>query len=86
MVNGLYGWGHGGIRRSEEVGVMTDTTTAVKTPGLGAARISLVFDGVEHGVFAELVKLNSEVEPVDFLESTDQEVTIRKLPGKASRG
>jgi phage tail-like protein len=62
---------------------MTDTTTAVKTPGLNPAKISLLIDGVEHGVFSELVKLVSEVEPVELVESTDKEVVVTKLPGKS---
>ncbi|MCI0687903.1 MAG: phage tail protein [Sporichthyaceae bacterium] len=46
-----------------------------------AARFSVTIDGYEIASFAELAGIITEVEPVDFLESTDQEVVFKKLPG-----
>jgi phage tail-like protein len=49
---------------------------------LTAARFSIVIDGVEIAQFSELSGIVTEVEPVDFLESSDKEVIFKKLPGK----
>jgi len=60
-------------------------------PGLGpqqpndaitASRFSLTIDGVEIAQFSELTGITTEVEPVDFLESSEKEVIFKKLPGK----
>ena len=49
---------------------------------LTAARFSITIDGYEIASFSELQGITTEVEPVDFLESTDKEVIFKKLPGK----
>ena len=49
---------------------------------LTAARFALVIDGVEIAQFSELSGITTEVEPVDFLESSEKEVIFKKLPGK----
>jgi phage tail-like protein len=49
---------------------------------LTAARFSITIDGYEIASFSELQGITTEVEPVDFLESTDKEVVFKKLPGK----
>ncbi|MFD9702941.1 phage tail protein [Lentzea sp. NPDC059081] len=50
---------------------------------LTAARFSITIDGYEIAQFSELSGITTEVEPVDYLASTDREVTFKKLPGKA---
>ena len=47
-----------------------------------ASRFSIVIDGYQIASFAELIGITTEVEPVELLESTDKEVTMKKLPGK----
>ena len=47
-----------------------------------ASRFSIVIDGYQIASFAELIGITTEVEPVELLESTDKEVTLKKLPGK----
>ena len=49
---------------------------------LTAARFSITIDGYEIAAFSELQGITTEVEPVDFMESTDKEVIIKKLPGR----
>src|SRR4051812_17172722 len=49
---------------------------------LTAARFSITIDGHEIASFAELSGITTEVEPVDFLESTDKEIVFKKLPGR----
>jgi phage tail-like protein len=49
---------------------------------LTAARFSITIDGHEVASFAELAGISTEVEAVDFLESTDKEVVFKKLPGR----
>src|SRR3954447_5127985 len=49
---------------------------------LTAARFSITIDGYEIASFSELQGITTEVEAVDFLESTDREVVFKKLPGK----
>jgi phage tail-like protein len=49
---------------------------------LTAARFSITIDGYEIASFSELQGITTEVEAVDFLESTDKEVVFKKLPGK----
>ena len=48
-----------------------------------AARISITIDGYEIAAFTELQGITTEVEPVELMESTDNEVILKKLPGKA---
>jgi phage tail-like protein len=61
-------------------------------PGLGpnqpndaitAARFSITIDGYEIAAFSELQGITTEVEPVELMESTDNEIILKKLPGKA---
>jgi phage tail-like protein len=47
-----------------------------------AARFSITIDGVEIASFSELQGITTSVEVVDFMESSDKEVMLRKLPGK----
>ena len=49
---------------------------------LTAARFSITIDGSEIATFSELQGITTSVEVVDFIESTDKEVVMRKLPGK----
>jgi phage tail-like protein len=49
---------------------------------LTAARFSITIDGYEIASFSELSGITTEVESVDFLESTDKEVVFKKLPGR----
>ncbi len=48
-----------------------------------AARFSITIDGYEIASFSELQGITTEVEPVELMESTDNEVILKKLPGKA---
>ena len=49
---------------------------------MAAARFSIVIDGHEIASIAELAGITTEVEPVDYLQSTDKEATFAKLPAK----
>jgi phage tail-like protein len=49
---------------------------------LTAAKFSLTIDGVEVGQFSELAGINSEVEPVELMETTGDQLFLKKLPGK----
>lgn len=49
---------------------------------LSAARFSLTVDGYEIAQFSELTGINSEIDVVDFMESSDKENILKKLPGK----
>jgi phage tail-like protein len=49
---------------------------------LTAARFSITIDGYEIASFSELQGITTSVEVVDFIESSDKEVIIKKLPGK----
>src|SRR5947209_19829489 len=49
---------------------------------LTAARFSITIDGYEIASFSELSGITTEVEPVDFMESSDKEVVLKKLPGR----
>jgi phage tail-like protein len=53
---------------------------------LTAARFSVTIDGYEIASFSELQGITTEVEPVTFLESTDKEVILKQLPGRATPG
>lgn len=48
-----------------------------------AARFSITIDGYEIASFSELQGITTEVEPVELMESSDKEVILKKLPGKA---
>jgi phage tail-like protein len=49
---------------------------------LTAARFSITIDGSEIATFSELQGITTSVEVVDFIESSDKEVVMKKLPGK----
>jgi phage tail-like protein len=49
---------------------------------LTAARFSITIDGYEIASFSELQGITTSVEVVDFVESSDKEVIIKKLPGR----
>ncbi|MEU6284001.1 phage tail protein [Streptomyces sp. NPDC047028] len=49
---------------------------------LTASRFSVVIDGYEIASFSELSGITTEVEPVDYLSSSDKELIIKKLPGR----
>jgi phage tail-like protein len=53
------------------------------TEAITAARFSITIDGYEMAMFSELAGITSEVEPVDYLDATDKQVALTKLPGKA---
>lgn len=55
---------------------------AQQTDALTAARFSITIDGYEIASFSELQGITTSVEVVDFIESSDKEVIIKKLPGK----
>ncbi|WP_406191534.1 MULTISPECIES: phage tail protein [unclassified Streptomyces] len=48
-----------------------------------ASRFAVVIDGYEIASFSELSGIVTEVEPVDYLSSSDKEIIFKKLPGKA---
>ncbi|WP_328455223.1 MULTISPECIES: phage tail protein [unclassified Amycolatopsis] len=50
---------------------------------LTAARFSITIDGYEVASFSELSGITTEVEPVDYMSSSDREISFKKLPGKA---
>lgn len=47
-----------------------------------AARFSITIDGYEIASFSELVGITTSVDVVDFIESSDKEIIMKKLPGK----
>ena len=47
-----------------------------------AARFSITIDGYEIASFSELQGITTSVEVVDYIESSDKEVILKKLPGK----
>jgi phage tail-like protein len=49
---------------------------------LTAARYSITIDGHEIATFSQLSAITSEVEPVEYLESSGTGVVANKLPGK----
>src|SRR5580765_162587 len=53
-----------------------------QTDALTAARFSITIDGSEIATFSELTGITTSVDVVDFIESSDKEVVMRKLPGK----
>ena len=50
---------------------------------LTAARFALVIDGTEIATFTELQGLTSEVEVAEYSATSDKEVVLKRLPGKA---
>jgi phage tail-like protein len=49
-----------------------------------ASRFQLVLDGTNFAGFTELSGISSGLEVVDFMESTETGVVIKKLPGKVT--
>jgi phage tail-like protein len=62
--------------------LMPASTKSGPTDALTAARFSLTIDGVEIGQFYELAGITSEVEPVDLMETTGDQLFLKRLPGK----
>jgi phage tail-like protein len=56
--------------------------SGTQTDALTAARFSITIDGSEIATFSELTGITTSVDVVDFIESSDKEVVMRKLPGK----
>ena len=57
-------------------------TSTSPNDALTAARFSLTIDGVEIAQFSELAGINSEVEPVELMETDGDKLFLKKLPGK----
>jgi phage tail-like protein len=57
-------------------------TSTGPNDALTAARFSLTVDSVEIAQFSELAGINSEVEPVELLETSGDKMFLKKLPGK----
>jgi len=51
---------------------------------LTAARFSITIDGSEIATFSELQGITTSVEVVDFIESSDKQIVMKKLPGRAN--
>jgi phage tail-like protein len=49
---------------------------------LTAARFSITIDGSEIATFSELTGITTSVEVVDFIESSDKSIVMKKLPGR----
>ena len=56
--------------------------SGTQSDALTAARFSITIDGSEIATFSELTGITTSVDVVDFIESSDKEVVMRKLPGK----
>jgi phage tail-like protein len=52
------------------------------TEAITASRFSITIDGYEIAAFSELQGIQTQVDVVDFLQSSDKEVMLSKLPGK----
>jgi phage tail-like protein len=57
-------------------------TSTGPNDALTAARFSLTIDSVEIAQFSELSGINSEVEPVELMETNGDQLFLKKLPGK----
>ena len=63
---------------------------AVATSGFGqlgdepltASHFTLTSNGVQIATFGELSDITSEIKPAEFLESSDKEVILKRLPGQ----
>lgn len=60
----------------------TGLSSSQPQDALTAARFSITIDGYEIASFSELSGITTEVEPVEFIQSSDKEVILKKLPGK----
>lgn len=47
-----------------------------------AARFSITIDGYQIAQFSELQGITTEVKPVELIESSENEIILKKLPGK----
>lgn len=54
----------------------------ISQEAITASRFSITIDGYEIASFSELQGITTAVDVVDFMESSDKEVILRKLPGK----
>jgi phage tail-like protein len=52
------------------------------TEAITASRFSITIDGYEIAAFSELQGIQTQVDVVDFMQSSDKEVMLSKLPGK----
>src|SRR5688500_17079035 len=52
-----------------------------EAPAIDAARFSLTIDGFEIASFSELAGITTEIEPADYMVSSDKEVILKRLPG-----
>jgi phage tail-like protein len=55
---------------------------AATPEAITASRFSITIDGYEIAAFSELQGITTQVDVVDFLQSSDKEVMLTKLPGK----
>jgi phage tail-like protein len=55
---------------------------AATAEAITASRFSITIDGYEIAAFSELQGITTQVDVVDFLQSSDKEVMLTKLPGK----
>ncbi len=57
---------------------------ATNNETITAAKFSVTIDGYEIAAFSELQGITTSVEIVDFMESSDREVILKKLPGRCN--
>jgi phage tail-like protein len=55
---------------------------AATPEAITASRFSITIDGYEIAAFSELQGIQTQVDVVDFMQSSDKEVMLSKLPGK----
>jgi phage tail-like protein len=55
---------------------------AATPEAITASRFSITIDGYEIAAFSELQGITTQVDVVDFLQSSDKEVMLTKLPGR----
>jgi phage tail-like protein len=55
---------------------------AATPEAITASRFSITIDGYEIAAFSELQGITTQVDVVDFMQSSDKEVMLSKLPGK----
>ena len=55
---------------------------AATPEAITASRFSITIDGYEIAAFSELQGITTQVDVVDFLQSSDKEVMLTKRPGK----
>jgi phage tail-like protein len=62
--------------------MLSGTAAAQTTSPITVSRFALVIDGVELGVFSELLGITAEVDQVDYYSAGDDDLHISKLGGK----